>query len=48
MNEQEKIEQMLKDAKSGKTHLKGYELNALESYLNSLKTTKGGNKWKAT
>jgi hypothetical protein len=43
MSELEKIEQMLKDAKSGKTKLRVYELNALESYRDSLKTNKGGN-----
>jgi|GEM_PF-3910823 len=28
---------MLKDAKSRKTHLTGFELNALESYLKNIK-----------
>ena len=35
--ERDKIEQMLKDAKSGKTHLSGFELNALQAYIDSLK-----------
>jgi len=36
MNESDRIKQMLIDAKSGKTHLSGFELNALQAYLDSL------------
>jgi len=40
MREVEKIEQMIKDARCGKTHLTGFELNALESYLRDLQKKK--------
>ena len=38
-NEREiqKLNEMIRDFKSGKIHLKGYEYTALVSYLNSLK-----------
>jgi hypothetical protein len=35
-----KLNEMIRDYKSGKLHLKGYEFMALSEYLNSLKGNK--------
>jgi len=38
--EVKKLNEMIKDYKSGKLHLKGYEFMALDSYLKSLQSHK--------